>query len=142
MPRDMRTTRLMSRLELIAYGLQRLHFSRFQPLPQAWQPAVNALLREDTYELVVDLAGVKVSSIEIRVSGRQLIIRGRRDTPEPLPDSGTRCLQVLALEIDDGPFIRVLDLPVDIDAELAVNEYRDGFLRVQIPLRDRQVDAL
>lgn len=141
MTRNVRITRLMSRVELVAYGLQRLHFARFQPLPSAWQPAVNAFLREKTFEVVVDLAGVNADSIEVQVSGRRLLIRGRREPPENLPGNGSRCLQVLALEIEDGPFIRMLELPVDVDAAQAVNEYRDGLLHVQLPLKNRPGDS-
>jgi HSP20 family protein len=78
----------------------------------------------------VDLSGVSLSEIGIEVSGRHLAIVGER----PLQETEGRVYQ--QLEIPSGPFRRVIELQVEVDAEKATATYEDGVLRVELPLRD------
>lgn len=78
----------------------------------------------------VDLSGVSLSEIGIEVSGRHLAIAGER----PLQETEGRVYQ--QLEIPSGPFRRVIELQVEVDAEKATATYEDGVLRVELPLRD------
>ena len=66
----------------------------------------------------VDLAGVELDEVGIEVSGRQLAIVGERQVQET---EGRVYQQV---EIPSGPFRRVVELQVDVDAER-----RQGHLR-------------
>jgi HSP20 family protein len=78
----------------------------------------------------VDLSGVSLSEIGIEVSGRHLAIVGER----PLQETEGRVYQ--QLEIPSGPFRRVIELQVEVDAEKATATYEDGVLRVELPLRE------
>ena len=78
----------------------------------------------------VDLSGVALSEIGIEVSGRHLAITGQR----PLQETEGRVYQ--QLEIPTGPFRRVVELQVEVDAEQASATYEDGVLRIELPLRD------
>jgi HSP20 family protein len=78
----------------------------------------------------VDLSGVSLSEIGIEVSGRHLAITGQR----PLQETEGRVYQ--QLEIPTGPFRRVVELQVEVDAEKASATYEDGVLRIELPLRD------
>jgi len=78
----------------------------------------------------VDLAGVKLDEVAIEVSGRQIAIMGERHVQE----SEGRVYQ--QVEIESGPFRRVVELQVDVDAEKAAAAYEDGVLRIDLPLRD------
>ncbi len=78
----------------------------------------------------VDLAGVNLDEVGIEISGRQLAIVGERQVQET---EGRVYQQV---EIESGPFRRVVELQVDVDAERAKATYEDGVLRVDLPLRD------
>ena len=78
----------------------------------------------------VDLAGVDLEQVGIEVSGRQLAIVGER----PLQETEGRVYQ--QVEIPSGPFRRVVELQVDVDAEGARATYEDGVLRIDLPLRD------
>ena len=136
MARSKRTTTLISRLEVVAYNLQRLQFAHFQPLPTVWQPAVNVYLYEELLKVYVDLAGIDAGSVKVRASGHRIAISGTRESPERLvSESGTRCLRVLAMEIEQGPFSRILDLPVEVDPDETAIEYRQGLLYIQLRLR-------
>jgi HSP20 family protein len=78
----------------------------------------------------VDLSGVSLNEIGIEVSGRHLAIVGER----PVQETEGRVYQ--QLEIPSGPFRRVIELQVEVDAEKATATYEDGVLRVELPLRD------
>ena len=78
----------------------------------------------------VDLAGVSLDEVGIEVSGRQLAIVGERQVQEM---EGRVYQQV---EIPSGPFRRIVELQVDVDAEQATANYEDGILRIDLPLRD------
>ena len=78
----------------------------------------------------VDLAGINLDEVGIEVSGRQLAIVGER----PVQETEGRVYQ--QVEIPSGPFRRIVELQVDVDAERATASYDDGVLRIELPLRD------
>ena len=78
----------------------------------------------------VDLAGVALDAVGIEVSGRKLAIAGER----PLQETEGRVYQ--QIEIPSGPFRRIVELQVEVDAERASATYEDGILRIELPLRD------
>jgi HSP20 family protein len=78
----------------------------------------------------VDLAGVSLDQVGIEVSGRKLAIVGER----PVQETEGRVYQ--QVEIPSGPFRRVVELQVDVDADRARASYEDGVLRIELPLRD------
>jgi HSP20 family protein len=78
----------------------------------------------------VDLAGVDLADVSIEVSGRRLAILGGR----PVQETEGRVYQ--QVEIPSGPFRRIVELQVDVDADHAKATYEDGVLRIELPLRD------
>jgi HSP20 family protein len=78
----------------------------------------------------VDLAGVDLDQVGIEVSSRALAIVGER----PVQETEGRVYQ--QVEIPSGPFRRVVELQVDVDADQAKATYEDGVLRIDLPLRD------
>jgi HSP20 family protein len=77
----------------------------------------------------VELAGVSLDSIGLEVVGRDLVIMGER----PIQETEGRVYQ--QVEIQTGPFRRVVELNADPVAEEARATYDDGILRVELPLR-------
>jgi HSP20 family protein len=78
----------------------------------------------------VDLAGVDLADVSIEVSGRRLAIVGGR----PVQETEGRVYQ--QVEIPSGPFRRIVELQVEVDADRAKATYEDGVLRIDLPLRD------
>ncbi len=76
-----------------------------------------------------ELAGVDPDEISLEIEGRELVIAGNRRAPGEAED---RVYQ--QLEIDFGPFRRVIPLGADVVADAAQATYRDGILRVELPL--------
>ena len=95
-----------------------------------FSPAVDVYYASDPPRAVVraDLAGIDPNEVQLEIRGRELILSGHRD-----PQGGDdRVYQ--QLEIEHGPFRRVVALGADVDAEAAVATYEDGILTVELPL--------
>ena len=123
---------LHSALHDVSSELSRLQFSQFAP--HAWEPAINAYRCENSIRICVDLAGVDRALIDLTVEPRRAVIRGTRELPEPTDDEGCT-LQLLAMEIDYGPFIREVPLPAEVEIEQAYAEQRNGLLWISLPLK-------
>ncbi len=128
-----RLSRLQGELGGIAAQLTQVRFTHFKAV-ETWRPAVNVYRCNGCFVLCMDLAGTDRDAIRVQASPRRLIIRGTR--PAPAPDCNQpQPVQVLQMEIDHGPFERVLDLPLEIVPEDVKAEHSEGLLWVQLPLR-------
>ena len=103
----------------------------WQAAPQKWQPAINAFRCESAVRICVDLAGVEKSSIALTVEPQRVVMRGTREAPEPTDHA----VQMLALEIDYGPFEREVHLPVEVEVSEARAEQENGLLWIYLPVK-------
>lgn len=101
----------------------------------SWKPAINLCEYDGHYAVVVDLAGVKVSEIDLRAEEGVLTISGERDVPTDLSSGGE--VRIHLMEIDHGPFLRAVRLPEDGDIDAIEAFYRNGYLWIRIPKRQR-----
>jgi HSP20 family protein len=124
--------RLHGRLGEVIYELTRMQFTKFV-VPEPWHPAINAYRCEAQIVVCVDLAGVEREGLELRVEPRRLSLQGRRKLPEPA-EKEPRPVQVLAMEIDYGPFERQVELPAPVDPQRVTAEQRNGLLWIYLPL--------
>jgi HSP20 family protein len=95
-----------------------------------FRPRVDVYYCGDPSVAVVkaDLSGVDVSNVNLEVRGRTLIISGERKAS----DTEGRVYQ--QVEIEQGPFVREIQLGVDVNAEQSRATYEDGMLRVRLPV--------
>jgi HSP20 family protein len=95
-----------------------------------FSPAVDVYYTSDPPRAVVraDLAGIDPDGIALEIRGRELILAGKR----PIEGGEDRVYQ--QLEIEHGPFRRVISLGADVDSEAASAAYEDGMLIVELPL--------
>ena len=77
-----------------------------------------------------ELAGIRATEIELEIRGRELILAGQR---RPGGAEEERLYQ--QLEVQHGPFRRVVALGADVDADAAKATYEDGMLTVELPIR-------
>jgi HSP20 family protein len=130
---DVYLRRLQGRLGDLAFQLTRVHFTPFSP-SQAWRPALNVYRCDNCLVVCADLAGVDQGSVEVRIQSKWLVIRGERAAPEPSGDA-SKPVQVLAMEIDYGPFERKVLLPVEVEPGKARLQQENGLLWICLPLR-------
>ena len=95
-----------------------------------FSPAVDVYYTSDPPRAWVraELAGIDPSEVALEIRGRELVLSGRRR----LETAEQRVYQ--QLEIEHGPFRRVIALGADVDAEAATAAYEDGMLIVELPL--------
>jgi HSP20 family protein len=95
-----------------------------------FSPAVDVSYTSDPPRAIVtaELAGVAVDELDLEIQGRRLILSGHRDS------RGAEGDVYQQLEIERGPFRRVVELGADVHADQASARYEDGLLRVELPL--------
>jgi len=93
-------------------------------------PAVDVYYEGDPPRAIVqaEIAGVDADEIGLEIKGRQLVIAGHRRRAI----SEGRLYQ--QLEIASGAFRRVIELGADVAGDQAKAQFRDGILRVELPL--------
>ena len=98
----------------------------------AFTPTVDVYYVADPPRAVVraELAGVRAAEIELEIRGRELILAGQRHGADAEEE---RVYQ--QLEIQHGPFRRVISLGADVDADAAKASFEDGVLTVELPIR-------
>jgi HSP20 family protein len=117
-------------------------FSRFsREFSNAGFPAVDISEREQAYDLVVELPGVRREDVRISVENGALILRGERK------DYGlAEGTKVLLRETTTRPFERMFQLPDEVDVNGISAEMKDGMLRIQLPktelARPREIKVL
>jgi HSP20 family protein len=95
-----------------------------------FSPRVDVFYEGEPPRAVVqaELAGIDPDELSLEIEGRQLVLAGHR---RPAEAEGRVYQQ---LEIDFGPFRRVIALGADVVADEARATYRDGMLRIELPL--------
>ncbi len=98
-----------------------------------WVPNTDVYSTDNGLVVKVELAGMRSEHLEITVEGNRLRICGTR------PDGcrAAKC-SFLVMEINYGPFESVLEVPAGYDLSQAKAAYLNGFLRIDVPLSQRQ----
>ena len=94
----------------------------------SFTPGMNVYETDDTFELTLELPGMKKEDIDISMENNLLTISGERKATRE--DDGRRYHRV---ESRFGTFSRTLPLPNNIDEEKIEAEYDNGVLSVNIP---------
>lgn len=103
----------------------------------AWLPAFEMYERDDTLNVVVELAGIRGEDVDIAIEGDMLSLEGDRPDPE-------RCegRSYHVANIGYGPFALDVRLPFNVDADAASANYDNGFLHIVLPrIRGRSIVA-
>jgi HSP20 family protein len=104
---------------------------------QGFSPRVDVFYEGDPPRAVVaaELPGVDIAEVRLEIRGRKLLIAGVRRAQ---PSEGRVYQQI---EIEHGPFRRVVELGADVATDEADATFDDGILRVEVPLSPREPQA-
>jgi HSP20 family protein len=129
MPRDV--DKLHDEFEALFADLWQV--PRFSGLRPGFRPNVDSYHHDDPHQLtvVIELPGVDPDSIDIVVGERALAVSGDR----PRPKVGGGVYQ--QMEIEYGPFRRLVRLPEDVDPEQARAEFDRGMVTVTLPIAEQ-----
>ncbi|MDP9728241.1 Hsp20/alpha crystallin family protein [Alicyclobacillus tolerans] len=90
-------------------------------------PPVDMYDRGHELVVVLDVPGASsANDIKIRVSDRQMIIRGRSTDFSGKDDTA------LQIERHHGPFERIIEFPVRVHSDKVIAHFKDGVLLVRI----------
>lgn len=127
--------REMSRLLEDRYGVLRNPEARVS----SWAPPVDIYETEDSYQIAVELPGVKKEDVALEVKESVLSIRGERRSEKEVSEKN-----VHRVERQYGAFQRAFKLPANIDAGRVKAVYKDGVLEITLPksesARPRQIE--
>lgn len=93
-----------------------------------WQPAVDVRESDAAYLLEADLPGVRPEDVELRVVGRMVTIRGRRESVKISHES-----QNVRVEREQGEFSRKIELEHPVDAANIETRFENGIFRARLP---------
>lgn len=93
-----------------------------------WVPNTDIYENESFFIVRMEVAGATREDIQVTISDRTLIVRGRRQ------DQGrTQRCYFRQMEIHYGIFERRLVLPRNVDGKRVKANYRNGFLILELP---------
>ena len=104
--------------------------SRLSGLRRGFRPPVDSFLSEDPprFTVVVELAGIDPDQVSVTATEGALVISGERPRQ---PCEGRAYQQI---EIEYGPFERLVHLPDDVDLPQAEARYDRGLLTIEFPI--------
>ena len=108
--------------------------SRLGGLRRGFRPQLDCIRTEDppAFTVIMDIAGIDPERVSVSTAEGALVITGARARADC---SGGTYQQ---MEIEYGPFQRVVQLPADADAAQAEATYEKGLLRIVIPIATRE----
>lgn len=93
-----------------------------------WEPPVEVRQVENRYEIVAAVAGVPARDIEVQITPEALLIKG--SAHKECHGEGV----VRHCDFSRGQLFRPIHFPEAIDIENATADYRDGLLRLTVPV--------
>jgi HSP20 family protein len=99
-----------------------------------WQPAVDIYRISWGWILKIELAGVRLDDVQVRVNQRSIVISGARR------DWVLEGCSYYSMEISYSRFQRTVELPDDLTTAKIRLDYRDGILFVRIKVKEEEED--
>jgi HSP20 family protein len=97
----------------------------------AWSPPVDIMEQGDEVIIKMEIAEVDQKTIDIKVEGNVLTIKGERQL-----EQGTKRDDYLKLERPYGTFSRSFSLPNTVDQERVKASHKDGILRIALSKKE------
>jgi HSP20 family protein len=108
--------------------------SRLSGLRRGFRPQVDSFRNEDppSYTVLVDISGIDPEQVKVTAADGALFIAGER--PREICEGRV----YHQIEIEHGPFERIVRLPDDADLTQAEARYERGLLRIEVPVAARE----
>ncbi|MFH0954437.1 MAG: Hsp20/alpha crystallin family protein [Verrucomicrobiota bacterium] len=97
----------------------------------AWAPNTDVYESADDVVVKLELAGVSKESIRIHLEAQAIIVEGMRR--DPYGGESTAGYRFRQMEIEYGPFHRVVPIPYPVDGVNARAHLTNGILKIRLP---------
>jgi HSP20 family protein len=94
-------------------------------------PAVDIYEDENAITLKADIPGIDPDTLDIRVEGNRLVLRGERNMEKEVKREN-----FYRMERSYGSFTRIFALPQNVQADKIDANYKNGVLHVSIPKKE------
>lgn len=95
-----------------------------------WEPPMDVFDTDTEFVVIMDIAGMNRKDIAVVTDGNVLRISGIR---KDLIPEGKK--QFHSLEIQVGPFQRLIGIPVPVDPDSVSTDYANGLLEIRLKKR-------
>ncbi len=119
---------MQQRLEQLLDQAMDRHTTGLAKANSKWHPPVDAYETEEEFVVLVAIAGMSKEAIQITFQEPDLRIWGTRSA-SPHPGK----VKYHQMEINFGPFERIIRIGSPVQAEKIHAQYKDGFLTIYIP---------
>jgi HSP20 family protein len=101
-----------------------------------WAPAVEVRDRDNVMEITAELPGLSKDDVKLQITDESIILEGEKKREEEKKEQGYHRSERVY-----GHFYRAIPLPDGADAEKAKAEFKDGVLRVTVPITESKRQA-
>jgi HSP20 family protein len=99
----------------------------------SWFPALEVVERNGTLEVIAELPGLNKDDVKLEYTDEGIIIEGEKHQEREENERGFQ-----RSERSYGYFYRMIPLPAGADPEHAKAEFKDGLLKVRIPIAENK----
>jgi HSP20 family protein len=92
-----------------------------------WEPATDVVETENEIVIIVEVPGMNGRDIDVVTDGKILKVSGTRKNITPQERK-----QFHKLEIQVGPFERIIELPIPVDHSNVSAQYEKGILNIRL----------
>jgi len=98
-----------------------------------WSPAVEVRKRDHTLDITAELPGMKKEDLKVEFTDDSIVIEGEKRRENESDDGGLH-----RAELSYGHFYRLNPLSGGADPRKAQAEFKDGVLRVHVPISEER----
>jgi len=99
----------------------------------SWMPAIDVRKNNGQFEISAELPGLNKDDVKIECTDEGVILQGEKRRQEETEEGGFH-----RSERSYGRFYRFIPLPEGAQAEQAKAEFKNGILRVTMPVNEQQ----
>jgi HSP20 family protein len=100
-----------------------------------WSPPIEVRERNNQLEVTAELPGLGKDDVKVEMTDDGLVIQGERKQESESEEGG-----VHRSERSYGRFYRLIPIPETAKADQAKAEFKDGILRVRIPMQQHEAN--